>query len=150
MKTISKKEYSRLVKKHSQNSPVFTDTLKAFVVGGIICTIGQAFRNFYFSKGLNTDLTGTATCISLILIAAILTALNIFDKIAKFAGAGTLVPITGFANAMVSPALEFKTEGFVLGLGTKIFAIAGPVIVYGTAASVIYGIIYYFISMFMT
>ena len=146
MKTISKKEYSRLVKKHSQNSPVFTDTLKAFVVGGIICTIGQAFRNFYFSKGLNTDLTGTATCISLILIASILTALNIFDKIAKFAGAGTLVPITGFANAVVSPCMEFKTEGLVLGTASRMFVVAGPVIAYGTISSIIAGLIYYFLG----
>jgi stage V sporulation protein AC len=146
MKTISKKEYSRLVKKHSQNSPVFTDTLKAFVVGGIICTIGQAFRNFYFSKGLDTNLTGTATCISLILIAAILTALNIFDKIAKFAGAGTLVPITGFANAVVSPCMEFKTEGLVLGTASRMFVVAGPVIAYGTISSIIAGLIYYFLG----
>ena len=102
------------------------------------------------NNGLDNEVAGTWTSIILIFLSALFTGLNLYEKIARHSGAGTLVPITGFANAMVSPALEFKTEGFVLGLGTKIFAIAGPVIVYGTAASVIYGIIYYFISMFMT
>ena len=146
MKTLSKKEYSELVKKHSQSSPVFTDTLKAFAVGGIICATGQFFRNFYFSKGLDTNLTGTATCISLILIASTLTALNVFDKIAKFAGAGTLVPITGFANAVVSPCMEFKTEGLILGTASRMFVVAGPVIAYGTISSIIAGLIYYFLG----
>ena len=146
MKSVSKKTYSDLVKKHSQNSPVFTDTIKAFVVGGIICAIGQFFRNLYFSLGLNNNLTGTATCISLILIASVLTALNIFDTIAKFAGAGTLVPITGFANAVVSPCMEFKTEGFILGTASRMFIVAGPVIAYGTISSIIAGLIYYFLG----
>lgn len=146
MKTVSKKGYSELVKKHSENSPILSDTSKAFIVGGIICTIGQFFRNFYFSRGLDTTLTGTATCISLILIAAILTALNIFDKIAKFAGAGTLVPITGFANSVVSPCMEFKTEGLILGTASRMFVVAGPVIAYGTISSIIAGLIYYFLG----
>ena len=143
MKKLTNKEYSKLVDKYSEKSPLISDTAKAFVIGGIICTIGQVFRNFYTARGFNTELAGTATSISLIFIAALLTALNVFDEIAKFAGAGTLVPITGFSNAVVSPAMEFKTEGFVLGTASKMFVVAGPVIVYGTAAAVIYGVIYW-------
>lgn len=146
MSNISKKQYAQMVKRHSPPSPVFADTVKAFFVGGFICCIGQLFKNFYGSMGLDKDLSGTATSISLILIAAILTALNVFDKIAKFAGAGTLVPITGFSNAVVSPAMEFKTEGFVTGTASQMFVVAGPVIVYGSASSIIAGLIYWFIK----
>lgn len=140
---VTKKEYSKMVQKHSGKSPVFKDTLRAFLVGGTICVIGQVLRNF-FSKnmGLDKEMTGTSTCVVLIFVASLLTALGIFDKIGKFAGAGTLVPITGFSNAVTSPAMEFKSEGLVPGTGAKIFTVAGPVIVYGTLSSVIAGIIY--------
>lgn len=139
---VTKKEYAKIVQKHAGKSPIVKDTLRAFVVGGIICTIGQMFRNFYMSLGLDTDNAGSATSITLIFIASLLTAFNVFDKIGKFAGAGTLVPITGFSNSVTSPAMEFKTEGFVPGTAAKMFDVAGPVIVYGTASSVIAGILY--------
>lgn len=139
---VTKKEYSKIVDKHSGKSPLFKDTLRAFVVGGFICVIGQALRDFYSSVGLNKELSGSATSITLIFLASLLTALGIFDKIGKFAGAGTLVPITGFSNSVTSPAMEFKSEGLVPGTGAKIFTVAGPVIVYGTLSSVIAGLIY--------
>ncbi len=139
---LSKKEYSKIVEKHSGKSPVLKDTLRAFFVGGLICTFGEVLRKTYSSFGLNKELTGSATSITLIFIASALTAIGIFDKIGKYAGAGTLVPITGFSNAVTSPALEFKTEGFVPGTATRIFTVAGPVIVYGTISSVIAGLIY--------
>lgn len=139
---ITQKEYADILKEVSPDSPLGTDMLKAFVVGGIICTIGQCFLNFYMKILQERDLASTATSISLIFIAAALTACNVFDSLAKFAGAGTLVPITGFSNAVVSPAMEYKTEGYILGVGSKMFVIAGPVIVYGTASSVIAGLIW--------
>jgi stage V sporulation protein AC len=139
---VTKKEYSKIVDKHSGKSPLLKDTLFAFTVGGFICVIGQAFLDFYKKLGLNKEMSGTATSITLILIASILTAIGVFDKIGKFAGAGTLVPITGFSNSVTSPAMEFKSEGLVPGTGAKIFTVAGPVIVYGTLSSVIAGIIY--------
>ena len=113
----------------------------AFLVGGAICAAGQGLTNLFQSYGLDKEQAGTATSVTLILAAAVLTGLGLFDKLAKRAGAGTLVPITGFANAMVSPALEFKSEGLILGVGAKMFAIAGPVIVYGLSASVLYGLV---------
>ena len=139
---VTKKEYAKIVKKHEGKSPIIKDTFRAFVVGGIICVLGQVFRNFYFAQGLSKEMTGSATSISLIFIASALTALGVFDKIGKYAGAGTLVPITGFSNAVTSPAMEFKSEGFVPGTSAKIFTVAGPVIVYGTASSVVAGLIY--------
>jgi len=139
---ITQKEYADILKEVSPDSPLGPDMLKAFVVGGIICTIGQCFLNFYMKILQERDLASTATSISLIFIAAALTACNVFDSLAKFAGAGTLVPITGFSNAVVSPAMEYKTEGYILGVGSKMFVIAGPVIVYGTASSVIAGLIW--------
>ena len=139
---ITHKEYADILKEVSPDSPLGPDMLKAFVVGGIICTIGQCFLNFYMKILQERDLASTATSISLIFIAAALTACNVFDRLAKFAGAGTLVPITGFSNAVVSPAMEYKTEGYILGVGSKMFVIAGPVIVYGTASSVIAGLIW--------
>mgnify|MGYP004476375751 FL=1 len=139
---ITQKEYADILKEVSPDSPLGPDMLKAFVVGGIICTIGQCFLNFYMKILQERDLASTATSISLIFIAAALTACNVFDSLAKFAGAGTLVPITGFSNAVVSPAMEYKTEGYILGIGSKMFVIAGPVIVYGTASSVIAGLIW--------
>ena len=140
---VTKKEYSKIVEKHSGKSPLFKDCVRAFVVGGIICVIGQAFRDFYTSAGLDKELSGTATSITLIFIASLLTALGIFDKIGKFAGAGTLVPITGFSNAVTSPAMEFRSEGLVAGVGAKIFTVAGPVIVYGTLSSILAGFVYF-------
>lgn len=142
MNKITQKEYADILKEVSPDSPLGADMLKAFVVGGIICTIGQCFLNFYMKILQERDLASTATSISLIFIAAALTACNVFDRLAKFAGAGTLVPITGFSNAVVSPAMEYKTEGYILGVGSKMFVIAGPVIVYGTASSVIAGLIW--------
>lgn len=145
---MDKARYGKMVKKASPASPVLTDLLSAFVFGGTICTIGQFFRNLYASFDLSKDEVGMLVSVTLILIAVILTAFKIFDGIAKHAGAGTLVPITGFANAVSSAAIEFKTEGFVLGTGAKMFTIAGPVIVYGTVASVVYGIIYWISTLF--
>jgi len=127
----------------SPKSPVGKDTLSAFLVGGIICTIGQFFINFYTNLGLEKDAASAAASMTLVVISATLTGLSLYDNIAKFAGAGTLVPITGFANAIAAPAIEFKTEGFILGVGAKMFTIAGPVIVYGISASVVYGLIYW-------
>ena len=140
---MTEKEYGKLVDEISPNSPMGKDCLNAFVVGGIICTIGQFFMNYYTKLGLGKDEAGTAASMTLVVISAILTGLSLYDNIAKFAGAGTLVPITGFANAIAAPAVEFKTEGFILGVGAKMFTIAGPVIVYGLSASVVYGFIYW-------
>lgn len=145
---MSNKEYGKIVSKMSQPSPKLKDFILAFVFGGLICVIGQLFFELYSSLNLSEKIVKIAVPVTLIFIAALLTGLKLFDKIAKRAGAGTLVPITGFANSVVSPAIEFKSEGFVLGVGANMFKIAGPVIVYGTAASVIYGIIYWIIEMF--
>lgn len=143
----SNQEYAQIVKKISPPSPKTKDFIWAFCVGGLICVIGQLFSELYAWAGLGEKPVKMLVPITLIFIAALLTGLKLFDKIAKHAGAGTLVPITGFANSVVSPAIEFKSEGYVLGLGVKMFSIAGPVIVYGTAASVLYGIIYYLVKM---
>ena len=145
---MNEQEYGKLVKEMSPNSPIVKDCIWAFLIGGLICTVGQVFTNLYAWLGLEKTDAGTATSMTLVLISAILTGFSVYDDIAKHAGAGTLVPITGFANAVVSPAIEFKTEGFVLGVGAKMFTIAGPVIVYGTVASVIYGVIYWFTTLF--
>ena len=145
---MSKQEYDSLVKEMSPNSPLWKDVLLAFLIGGLICTVGQAVLNGFTAVGLDEKNAATATCIAMIFLSAVLTGLSLYDNIAKYAGAGTLVPITGFANAVVSPAVEFKSEGFVLGVGAKMFTIAGPVIVYGTVASVVYGVIYWIVSLF--
>lgn len=147
MKT-TKQEYSKIVKRQSPPSPKAKDFIWAYLVGGFICVIGQLFLELYKYLGAEEKIVKMLVPITLIFIAALLTGLRLFDKIAKRAGAGTLVPITGFANAVVSPAIEFKSEGFVLGLGANMFKIAGPVIVYGTVASVIYGVIYWIITLF--
>ena len=139
----SQKQYDTMVKKASPPSPKIKNFIWAFCVGGLICVIGQLFIEFYSSLDLPEKAVKMAVPVTLIFIAALLTGFGVFDKIAKRAGAGTLVPITGFANAVVSPAIEFKNEGQVLGVGAKMFAIAGPVIVYGTVASVVYGLIYW-------
>ena len=140
---MTDKEYEKLVEDISPKSPMVKDCLGAFLVGGIICTIGQFFINYYTKLGLDKDAAGTAASMTLVVISATLTGLSLYDNIAKFAGAGTLVPITGFANSIAAPAVEFKTEGFILGVGAKMFTIAGPVIVYGLSASVIYGFVYW-------
>ena len=141
MKNMSNREYNEYVSGKAKPSPLWKDCLWAFCVGGAICVLGQALRNLYQSFGMNEEDAGTLSSCSLILLSALLTGLGWFDNIAKHAGAGTVVPITGFANAVVSPALEFKSEGFVLGVGAKIFTIAGPVLAYGIGASVICGVI---------
>lgn len=143
---LTKEEYAEMLGSQSPPSNLLLDMVWAFVVGGLICTIGQAISEFYKSRGLDQTAVSAATAITLVFLSGLLTALHLYDKIAKKAGAGTLVPITGFSNAIVSPAMEFKSEGFVLGLGAKLFAIAGPVLVYGISASVIYGLILFFIS----
>lgn len=134
-------EYNKMSQKAAPDSKLFRNMLVAFLVGGLICAIGQGVMEWMQSLGLDQKDGGAVTSISLIFLSALLTGLNCYDNIAKHAGAGTLVPITGFANAMVSPALEFKREGMILGVGAKMFSIAGPVILYGSAASVVYGLI---------
>ena len=145
---MTEREYGRLVREMSPASPMWKDCVGAFVIGGIICTLGQVFINWYTKLGLEKEMAGTAGSMSLVALSALLTGLSLYDNIAKFAGAGTLVPITGFANAIAAPAVEFKTEGFILGVGAKMFTIAGPVIVYGVSASVVYGLIYWITARF--
>ena len=128
-------------------SPIIKDCFNAFWIGGLICAIGQLILNGYTALGLDETNAGTATSMTLVALSALLTGFSLYDNIAKHAGAGTLVPITGFANAIAAPAVEFKTEGFILGVGAKIFTIAGPVIVYGVSASVVYGFIYWICQM---
>ncbi len=140
------KEYNEIAKKASPKSKSYINIPMAFLIGGAICAVGQGLVNLYKNLGLSQEISATTASVTLIFISALLTGLTVFDNIAKYAGAGTLVPITGFANAVVSPALDFKSEGLILGLGAKMFIIAGPVIVYGVLASVLYGIIYYFIK----
>ena len=147
VKNINKEKYSEMVKKATPPSPILKNSLFAFIFGGSICTLGQVLLKVYTNFGFDINESKTLVSISLIFIAAVLTAFNVFDKIGKIAGAGTLVPITGFANSMVSPAMEFKSEGFITGLGVKIFSIAGPVIAYGTVASVVYGLIYWITTL---
>ncbi len=137
------KTYKKYVKKRAAKSNLPADCARAFLVGGMICVIGQGLRDIYTGLGMTDENVKTLVPMSLVFLAAILTAFNVFDNIAKFAGAGTLVPITGFSNAVVSPALDTKAEGFIMGVGAKIFTVAGPVILYGTLASVIYGVIIY-------
>ena len=145
---MTEKEYGKLVEDMAPKSPIFRDCFNAFWIGGLICVIGQIFMNCYSAWGLEKDAAGTATSITLVSLSALLTGLSLYDNIAKHAGAGTLVPITGFANAIAAPAVEFQTEGFILGVGAKMFTIAGPVIVYGVSASVVYGLIYWITTLF--
>lgn len=140
---MTEKQYGALVARMAPKSPMWRDCLNAFWIGGLICVVGQTFTNCYGALGLEKQDAGTAASMTLVALSALLTGLSVYDDIAKHAGAGTLVPITGFANAIAAPAVEFKTEGFVLGVGAKMFTIAGPVIVYGLAASVVYGFIYW-------
>lgn len=145
---MTEKQYAQLVSEMSPKSPMWKDCLNAFVVGGLICVLGQVFMNWYGAMGLEKTDAGTAASMSLVILSALLTGLSLYDNIAKHAGAGTLVPITGFANSIAAPAVEFKTEGFILGVGAKMFTIAGPVIVYGVSASVVYGLIYWITTLF--
>ena len=140
---MTEKEYGALVKVAEPKSPIVKDCLGAFCVGGAICCLGQLLLNTYERLGLSQQDAGTAMSMTLVFLSALFTGLSLSDNLAKFAGAGTLVPITGFANAVASTALEFRTEGYILGVGAKMFAIAGPVIVYGLSASAIYGLIYW-------
>lgn len=147
MKNYTKEEYDQLTKKASPPSPIFKNCLLAFVFGGIICTIGQAFFKWFMILGLSIADARTGVSITLIFLSALLTAVGVYDKLGKYGGAGTLVPITGFANSMVSPAMEFKSEGIVTGLGVKLFVVAGPVLVFGITASVVYGLVLYFAQL---
>lgn len=144
---MTEKQYARLVQEMMPKSPMWKDCFNAFWIGGLICAIGQGIMNGYTAMGLDKENAGTATSMTLVAISALLTGLSLYDNIAKHAGAGTLVPITGFANAIAAPAVEFKTEGFILGVGAKMFTIGGPVIVYGVSASVVYGLIYWIGTM---
>ena len=145
---MTEKEYGKLVEELSPPSPVGRDCLNAFWVGGLICTLGQVLSHWYTSLGLDKQAAATGVSVTLVFLSALLTGLSWYDDIARLAGAGTLVPITGFANAVSSPAIEFKSEGYVAGLGAKLFIIAGPVIVYGVSASIIYGAVLWILHMF--
>ena len=136
------KEYQEYVDKKTPDSPIFKNCFNAFWVGGLICSIGQVILSICKNRGFDTQLSGTIVSIILIGISAFLTGLNIFNKIGKFAGAGSLIPITGFANSIVSPAMEYKSEGYVMGVGGKMFTVAGPVLVFGISASILVGIVY--------
>ena len=145
---ISSKEYNKIVTKNSPKSKLFVNCIKAFLIGGAICTIGQGFTDLYAMLCAAEKDSKTLCSVTLIFIGILLTAIGVYDKIAKHGGAGTLVPITGFANAVSSPAIEFKSEGYIAGLGAKLFIIAGPVIVYGVSASIIYGFVLWILSLF--
>lgn len=138
---MTNQDYGKLVNERSKPSPIWKNLIWAFLVGGAICTAGQGLSNLYQSWGLDQEAAGGAVSVTLIFLAAVLTGMGLFDKLAKRAGAGTLVPITGFANAMVSPALEFKSEGLITGTATKLFVVAGPVLVFGISVSILYGLI---------
>ena len=138
---MTPEEYRAYVREMAPRSPVVKDTALAFLVGGAICALGQGIMNGWASLGLDRTDAGTATSVTLVFLSALLTGLGLYARLARFAGAGTLVPITGFANAVASPALDFKSEGFITGTAVKMFTIAGPVIAYGTAASVVYGVV---------
>lgn len=142
------KEYDEMTKKASPPSPKVMDIVKAFLIGGLICLIGQALNALYTMAGLSEKEVKAAVPVTLIVLTAILTGIGVFDKIAKHAGAGTVVPITGFANSIVSPAMEFQSEGRILGTGAKLFTIAGPVIAYGCSAAVVYGLIIYIFGLY--
>ena len=144
---MKKQEYIEYVEERAKKSPILKNCAFAFLMGGAICSLGQAFIDLYSLLGINDKSAGTLSSVSLIFLAVILTGFGIFDNIAKIAGAGTLVPITGFANAISSQAIDSKSEGYVLGVGAKMFTVAGPVIVYALVSGTLYGVIYYFASM---
>ena len=143
---MTNEEYKAYIDSISPKSPCRRNMFRAFWTGGVICMLGQLVLNLWAAWGLDEQTAASATCITMIFLGVLLTGLGVYDKIANYAGAGTLVPITGFANAVASPAIEFKAEGFITGTAAKMFIIAGPVIVYGISASVIYGLIYYLIG----
>ena len=144
MKSIeTKADYQKYVDEKTPNSPIWLNILKAFIVGGIICLIGQFIADYLTSRGLDKDTVSSTTSIALIFIGIFLTSINVYNRIGKFAGAGSIVPITGFANSIASPAIEFKSEGLVLGVGAKLFQVAGPVLVYGISTSMVVGLLYY-------
>ena len=145
-KNLSQDEYSKIVKENSPPSPIIRDICFAFVIGGLFCALGQIINSAISMFDLGKEETASLTSAAMIFIGAFLTGIGIYDDIARYAGGGSLVPITGFANSVASPAIEYKTEGYILGVGAKMFTIAGPVIVYGICSSVIYGIIYYFLN----
>ena len=145
---MTNKEYQKLAESYAPKSPIGKDCFHAFWIGGLICVLGQLALNGYMALGMEKTNASTAASMSLVALSALLTGLSLYDDIAKVAGAGTLVPITGFANSISAPAVEFKTEGMILGTAAKMFTIAGPVIVYGISASVVYGLIYWICSMF--
>jgi len=143
---MTPKEYDRISRRRAPGSRLLTNTLGAFLVGGAICALGELLTNIYLAAGLGRQEAGAVTSVTLVFLSALLTGLKVYDRLAKFGKAGTLVPITGFANAVVSPALEFKAEGFVMGLGAKLFSIAGPVILYGVTASALYGAVLFLLG----
>ena len=144
---ITPKEYQDYVAKKAKKSPIVKDTILAFLIGGAICTLGQGITALWTAAGLDKEAAGTATSVSLVFLSVLLTGLNLYNKIGRFGGAGTLVPITGFANAVSAPAIDFKAEGIVTGMAAKMFVVAGPVIVFGTVASVVYGVIYWITTL---
>ena len=146
---FDKKDYKKFAEARAKKSPIAKNCVWAFLVGGAICTIAEGLKNLYTFWGASEKDAGTLVSITLVFVAALATGLSVFDDLAKHAGAGTLVPITGFANAVVSPAIDAKAEGLVLGVGAKIFTVAGPVLLYGTLAGAIYGVIYYFVKLIM-
>lgn len=145
---ISKKEYPKYADAHAPKSDLLRDTMRAFLIGGLICAVAQGLTTLWKSLGMVKEDAGLLTSVILVFASALLTALGIFDNIAKVAGGGTLVPITGFANSVVSAAIDSKNEGFILGLGSGIFTVAGPVLLYGTATGTLYGVIYWIFSLF--
>ena len=145
---LDSKSYKKYAKERAKKSPLAKDSLMAFLIGGAICMLGQAIMIIYKAVGVPDDMAKSLVPVTLIFLAALFTGIGIFDNLAKIAGAGTLVPITGFANAVVSPAIDNKSEGFIMGVGAKMFVVAGPVIVYGIISSVLYGIVYYIVRLF--
>ena len=144
---MTPKEYQDYVAKKAKKSPIVKDTILAFLIGGAICTLGQGITALWAAAGLDKEAAGTATSVSLVFLSVLLTGLNLYNKIGRFGGAGTLVPITGFANAVSAPAIDFRAEGIVTGMAAKMFVVAGPVIVFGTVASVVYGVIYWITTL---
>ena len=145
---LDSKSYKKYAKERAKKSPLAKDSLMAFLIGGAICMLGQAIMIIYKAVGVPDDMAKSLVPVTLIFLAALFTGIGIFDNLAKIAGAGTLVPITGFANAVVSPAIDNKSEGFIMGVGAKMFVVAGPVIVYGITSSVLYGVVYYIVGLF--
>ena len=146
---VSKKEYQQMVSETSIKSPIVKDCFMAFLFGGGLCLIAEALRQFLLAREMDLQMAGTTTSVAMVFLGVLLTGLGIYDNIAKVAGAGTLIPITGFANGVAAPIIEFKPEGYILGIGTKFFAIAGPVISWGAIGSVVYGIIYWIVGRFI-